>query len=184
MVIDASLKLVIERRRESDGATFHVFAEPVSRDTAREFWSVIQAAVSKLYLGGGNPVIAPRFAANAVREAAREAGVEDRVERFFLAEIRRRVMVAVPGDAGWDTMTFDEAAKSAMTEDEAEEIESAIVFFTLAWRFHSTADRKAVISGAVSLWQGRIISSGFTEWIASLPTSTATDASGATTAAA
>ena len=180
MKIDASLKLVIERRRESDGKPFYVYANAVSRNTAEQFWQVIQTAVGKLYFGGGNPTIAPKFAANAVRRAADELGVREDVDRFFLAEIRRLATVVTPGETGWESAMFDEAAKT-LSEDEVDEIESALCFFTLAWRFHSTNDRRAVISGAVTLWGARTTSSTFMEFVGSLPTLKETAASGETT---
>lgn len=178
--IDASLKLVLERRRESDGATFLVYSQPVSLVVAREFWQVLQGAVATTY-GGGNPMIAPRFAAQAVRDAAAAIG-NDRVEQSFIGEIKRLTMVIVPGETGWQQIPFSDAVRAGLlSEDEADEVENAIVFFTMAWRFHSTNDRKALVSSAVTLWRGRTTSLSAMELIASLPTSNATDASGATT---
>jgi hypothetical protein len=185
MVIDAALKLVIERAREADGATFYVYAQAISRNTAKEFWRVIQAAVGKLYFGGGNPTIAPRFAAEAIREAAKEMGLSERVEQHLIGEIKRLAIVVAPGAAGWENMPFEEALKrGVLSEDEADELESAIAFFTLAWRFHSTNERTGLISSAVTLWRARTTSSSFTEFLASFPTLKETGSSGETTAAA
>lgn len=178
MQLDPSLKLVLERRNES--GPYYVYSSSVARNTVKEYWEVIKNSIGRLY-AGGDPRMAPKFAGDAVRATAKELGVADDVEKYFLAEIRRLTIVVKRGDKGWEQIPFDEAAKTFLDEDEVDEIEGAIVFFTLAWRFHSTNDRAKVITAAVLLWAGRTISSSFTEWFASLPTLKETVASGETT---
>lgn len=181
MKIDASLRVTFERRRESDGAPFYVYAQSVSRNTAREFWQVVQRATNQLYINSGSPQGALRFAAAAVREAGTFLGNE-RVEQFFIGEMRRLAMVVLPGG---ESLTFDEAVKNgALSEDEVDEMEAALCFFTLAWNFHSTENRALIIASALTLWNGRTTSSSFTEWTASLPISKETVNSGAKTEAA
>lgn len=185
MKIDRTLKLVLDRKREEDGAPYHVFASSLSRGALRAHWQVVQKAIGWLYSeGGGGAATAPRFAAEAIRSAARALNVEKEVELNFLGEIRRLANVVMPAANGWETMTFEEAAQKHLSEDEADEILNAIAYFTLALSFHSTEDRAAVVAGAALLWNGRTTSSPFTEFLASLPTSTQAENSGATTTAA
>lgn len=179
MQIDKSLRLVLERR--NDDGKYYVYSSTVSRNMAKEYWEAIKNAIGRLY-AGSDPRMAPKFAADAVRAAARDLDMLDAVERFFIPEIRRLTTVIKMGAAGWEQIPFDEAVKTGLVdEDEADEIEGAIVFFTLAWRFHPTSDRAKVVMAAVLLWAGWTTSLAITDFINSLRTSPETVVSGETT---
>ena len=125
------------------------------------------------------------IAADAIRSAARQLGIEAAVEKDIISEIQRLAMVITPASTGWNSVPYDVAVKSgAISEDEADEVLNVLAFFTLALRFHSTngGERTALINGALGFhWNGRTTSSSFLEWQGSLPTWTPDENSGATT---
>jgi hypothetical protein len=177
----------MDRTRESDGAEYHVFASAIPSRVARKYWQIINNAMGELHSSALEAKTAPKFAAEAVRSAARALGpmAEAEVEKNFIGEIRRLAMVVLPKDNGWDEMMLDEAiSKELLEDDEIDEILNLLVFFTAALSFYALSERAVVVSGAVALWNGRTTSSSFTEWRGSLPTSTPAASSGETTTGA
>jgi hypothetical protein len=105
---------------------------------------------------------------NAVAQAANVA----RVERGFIAEIRRLTNVFLLGEKGWEMVPLEDAKKSGMIDaDEASEVDNAIVFFTCASRSHLKS-QMAEVRGALAMWNARTESLSCTEFRNSLQTST------------
>ncbi|MDR3449355.1 MAG: hypothetical protein P4M15_06360, partial [Alphaproteobacteria bacterium] len=121
----------------------------------------------------------PRVAALYIRKAAENMGRAKDVEEGLIGEIVRLANVAMRGPNGWEMVPLDEAGKKGLLDpDEQDEVENALAFFTLASSLHKKTERAPILIGAMSLWAGRITSSDFTEFVASLPTSTETASSG------
>lgn len=191
--LDKTLKLVVDRLHESDdfngvGSPYYVWASPLSLRVAKTYWHVFQNAAGMLYTSDLGAKSAPRYAAEAIRTAARQLGIGDEVEKNVIGEIQRLAMVVSPSGNGWSPVTFDSAVKDGvLSEDEADEVLNVLAFFTLALRFHSTngGQRTVLVNGALGMhWNGRTTSSQYTEWLASLPTSTQVESSGETTTGA
>ena len=165
--------------------SFKNFKVPYSVDhryTKRVAYFSMEYAIHqplKIYSGGLGIISAPRVAAWILRDAAKELGMWDGpegAERGLAQEIRRLTSVIVLTEKGWEPIPLHEAiAKGSLDEDEGEDIEHAISFFTLAWRYHRKEDRKLVMDGASQLWGGHLESLTYMEFCNSLSTSTGTE---------
>ena len=186
MRIDKDLKLVLDRQNQ-DGVPYHVFASSLPKLAVQSFSDVIARAIGRIYGNSafGPPGAAP-FAADAVRQIAKEMGIEREVESNFIGEIRRLAMIVLPNGASWEPVPIDEAVKREfISEDEAEEIESLLVFFILARRVHPVSERLTIIRAAIGFHcTARTTSSPYSEWASSLTPWTKDAASGKTTMAA
>jgi len=181
--IDRTLKLVLDCKREDDGAAYHVFASAIPRAAVKTYWQVINNAMGKLHTSALGAASAPKFAAEAVRSAASELGMATAadVEKNFIGEIKRLAMVILPKAGGWEPVSYEEAAKGLISEDESDEILNLLAFFTLALAFYPVQQREPMLTGAfVVHWNGLITSQDFTAWKDSLPTSTLAASSGET----
>ena len=182
MKIDKDLRLVIPFD-SANGESF-VHAQAISRQVFERYYEVIARAFTKIYAGGYGIVSGPRVAAMLIKDVARDMGASDDVQAGLINEIRRLANVALLTPKGWEHVPLEEAlAKKLIDEDEASEVENALAFFTLVSSMHKRSTREKDLAGAAALWGGRLTSLNFTEFVASLPTSTATDNSGATAAA-
>lgn len=184
MKIDRRLNLVIPV--EQDDGTIYVHSSPIARAVFDRYFMVIAKTFSSIYNEGLGVTSGPRVAALLLKDTATNLGVWDGeagVERGLMNEVRRLSNVIMLGPAGWTTIPFQEAVDKKMIDDtDRSEVENAIVFFTVASLMHKKAELPAILGGAVSLWGGQITSSNCTEYASSLPTSTATENSGGTTA--
>lgn len=185
MKIDEQLHLTMTVDSD-DGSVIHVHAAPVSREVFQRYWRPMSRAYEEI-LDQKLVVTGPRIAANALRDAARELGILDGptgVDAGLMPEIRRLTNVLVAGTnghAGWQPIPYDDALRAdLLTQDEADEIEGILVFFTLAWRQHRKADRRDWIIGVSAVWGALTSSLNLSAFANSLPTSIATGSIGAT----
>ena len=183
MKIDKAMRLVIPVEQD-DGGTIYIHAAAISRVVFEQFFLVISKTFSQIYNEGLGVTSGPRVAALMMRKVAEDMGVKDDVERGLINEMKRLAnVVALNGDKGWETFPFEEAVRRILISDEeVSEVENALAFFSLASVMHKRTDREAILRGASSLWGGQITSSELTEFLRSLPTSTAIASSGETTA--
>jgi hypothetical protein len=181
MRIDEQLAIVIPVDRE-DGSVVHVYATPISREVFQTYWLVLSKTFASMYEEGLALASGPRIAAMMLRHKAEEMRLWDGpagVQLGLMREIRRLANVMVPPD--WQIYPMDDAlARNLITEDDADEIDGVLVFFTLVWRLHLRKDRRVILDGAVSMWGASTSSLRLSAFIASLPTSTETDSTGAT----
>ena len=182
MEISKKLRLVLPVQTAQGESYVH--AQAIERETFHRYFPVMVQAFTRLYQDGAGITAGPRVAALYIRAAAEAMGRAKDVEDGLIAEIVRLANVALCGAAGWEMVPLDEATRKGLLDpDERDEVENALAFFTLASSLHKKTEREPILTGAMSLWAGRITSSDFTEFLASLPTSTATDNSGAKTPA-
>jgi len=182
--IDKSLKLVIPMESD-DGKKFYVHSSVMSRAVFEQFFLVVSKAFSEIYTQGLGVTSGPRIAALMLRRAAKDLDVEAEVETGLINEMKRLTNVIVPGQNGWETLPFEQAVSGGWIDDEsASEVENALAFFSLASAMHRRTEREPILTAAAALWGGQITSSPLTEYIRSLPISTATGNSGVTTTAA
>jgi hypothetical protein len=185
MRIDESLNIVIPVDR-ADGITIHVPAAPISREVFQRFWRPMARAYNEI-LQEQLVVTGPRIAGLALRDAARAIGMLDGpmgVDAGLIAEIRRLANVIAPGGnghPGWQLIPYADALRQEIIDqDDADEIEGILVFFTLAWRLHRIQDRREWITGISAVWGAQTSSLTLSEYANSLTTSTATANTGAT----
>jgi hypothetical protein len=187
MRIDEALNIIIPVDRDDD-TTVYVHASPISREVFQRYWLPLSKAFALIY-GEGLHLAGPRIAAMSLRKVSEDMRLWDGpmgVERGLLPEIRRLANVVAPGGGnghapGWQMIPYDDAAKmDLIDQDDADEIEGVLVFFTLAWRLNLRKERKVLIDGLVALWGASTSSQSLPEFAASLPILTATGNTGAT----
>lgn len=185
MKISKDLRLVIPVETEY-GSSF-VHAQAVGKDTFDRYFVIIAQAFSNIYRDGVSWHGGPRVAARYIRAAAEAKGVKDEVESGLIGEMVRLANVSVRGATGedgksptaWEMVPLYDAFKKGLVDDDVkDEVENALAFFTLASCMHRKNELEAILGGAMDLWGGRLIPSSFTEFHASLPTSTAIASSG------
>lgn len=185
MEINKKLNLVIP----VGGAYVH--STPISQEAFARYYLVIGQTFAQIYSKGLNSSAGPRLALYLLRDAARDLGGDNEelraasladVENGLIAEIVRLSNWVSLTPNGWATIPLYEALSGKLLDDESrDEVLNTIVFFTVLWAMHRREVRVEILESAMSLWSGQLVSSNSTEFAASLPTSTATDASGAKT---
>lgn len=185
--INEQLFLVVPIDREN-GGTVYVHAQPIGREVFDRYWLPLSKAFARMYAEGLGVVTGPRIAARMLRMVAEESGSWDGPEGVragLVEEIHRLTNVIAPGagsngSRGAQFIAYDDALKQGMLdEDDADLVEGALVFFTLVWRMHAKSDRLAILNGAVALWGAQTSALNLSAFAASLPTSIATDNTGA-----
>jgi hypothetical protein len=191
MHIDETLNLVIPVDRD-DGTTVYVHAAPIGREVYKRYWLPLSKAMA-LILGEGLHLMGPRIAADALQKVSEDLHMWTGpmgVERGLMPEIRRLANVIAPGSGnghgrGWQMIPFDDALKMELIDHEdADQIEGALCFFTLAWRLNLRKERKGLIDGLVQLWGASTSPLSCSAFVDSLPTSTEIANTGATAQAA
>ena len=180
MRLNERLNLVLQVER--DGTTVYVHSTPISREVFERFYLPIAKTLAKVGTNDLGMVSGPRVAALILKDAAKECGMwegEQGVERGLLPEIRRLTNVVLFGPDGWRPFPFDKAiSEKFFDEDDQAEVESAIVFFTVASLMGKKKEKPILLAGFASLWGAETTSLNCTEYGASLPTLTATENTG------
>ena len=185
MQINKNLSLVVPIEHEDETAAY-VYSIPVATSVFERYYMVFARTFNVIYTGGLGMTSGPRVAAMILKDTAKALGVWDGPEgadRGLMQEIRRLTNVIVLTEKGWGPVPLHEAtATGALDERDASEVENAIVFFTVSWHMNRWEDRKqgtedkpSMLESAMKIWGGRLESSSFTEFCASLPTSTKTE---------
>jgi hypothetical protein len=183
--INKRLNLVIDIKRD-DGSTIYVHSTPISKEVFDNFWEISAQTVSALYTRKIG-MFAARHAANMLRDVIKDNAGKDeglraaelaRVESGFFAEIRRLTQVFAPGKAGWEMVPFETARRTLLDEDEVDEIENTLVFFTCASRSHLKSQQE-IVTATLNVSNARPESLSCTDFMKSLPTLTPGENSGA-----
>ena len=174
------LKLPIDRE---DGQTIWVHAQAISLDTFERYWFPLSKTFATIYEEGLGVLAGPRTALRMLKRVSERSGDWDGVggvQLGLLPEIRRLANVLVP-EQGWQVYPFEEAVKKQLLDpDDAREIESLLVFFTVAWHLHRRAERQAVMGVVLSRLDASMSSATLSELLNSLRTSSATGNTGET----
>lgn len=183
--INRQLNLVIPIDRGSEPALF-VHSTPVASSVFKQYWEVVGRTMNALYSRGFG-FFAPRYAAPMLREMAQaSAGTDsqlraqalDRLEKGFIAELRRLTNVLVLGAKGWEMVPLEDArSMDLIDEEEFDEVETAVIFFTCASRSHLKSEQDKV-HGALSMWNARAESLDCTAFRNFLATSSVTASTG------
>lgn len=181
VAISRSLNLVIPVERE--GGDLQVFATALPQPVFEEYHLVIASTFAAIYNAGLSHVAGPRVASLMLKETAKSMKWwegEGGVEQGLMPEIERNVNILAPGAGGYEMIPLAEAlARNLLDDEEAFEVQNAIVFFMLASAMHNRKDRRPIVEGAARIWGGQISSSPLTEFMNSLKTSTPGDNTGA-----
>lgn len=174
---------VTDKDVEIDNVEAYVHASPISDAALDKYFRVIGRTFNEIYSGGFGLMAGPRFAAKILRENAIEMKVwdgPDGVQAGLVAEIRRLANVLVPTERGWETIPLSEAIeKQYISKKDADEVENAVTFFTVASSAHKRSELEAIMGVVCDIWGARMSSSNSTEFAASLRTSTAPAITGA-----
>jgi hypothetical protein len=159
---------------------------PLSQEVFTTSYRVFAATKAALFSKGiayaadAGPRIATLTLKDAARADASEWGTED-ASGAILAEIRRLTTVLAPSNAGFENVMVDVAlTRHAITPEEWEEGESALVFFTVGWLMALRSKREKIGSALALVLGGSMTSLPATEYAASFTTSTKAESSEAT----
>ena len=167
---------------------------PISREVFEANYAIIAGTKAALF-GKGIAFAAdsgPRIAALELREQARIKAAErgeftpdgkpsETAATALLAELKRLTMVLCGSDAGWEQVPVQFAMdRGAIDPEDWREAESNLVFFTCAYAMASRRDKAKLARGTAGVMGASITSLPLPEFIASLPTSTATNPTSAT----
>lgn len=177
ITLNRKLNLVLSVETES--GPVHVHSSPIAREIFEDNYLVISRAFTAVYTNGLGPVTGPRVAALLLRDEAKKLDVWPRTQQSLMAEIYRLTNVIAAGDSGWESMPFDVARKrGVLNPDEAAEVENCLVYFTCASSVHLKAELTVAMEGLSTLWGAQTTSSNCTEFMRSLPISTAEESTG------
>ena len=180
MEINRRLNLVVPITREKD--KIYVHSSPISLDVFKANFKVIGRTFETLNTLFG-PTSGPRVAAMTLDSVATDLGLEAETQSLK-NEMRRLSNVIVPTNAGWETIPLQDALdKKLINDEDASEVENAIVFFTvLSWMPRKEV-RQELMEIPVKILGARLESSTCTEYANSLKTSSDAGSSGEMVAA-
>lgn len=157
----------------------HVYSLPIARAVFETYVLELGETYSKCF-GAYDPkhvaMTAPQMALPALRAIATRLGTWDGpggVQNGLVNELARLTTVAHATETGWAQLPIQLAqTRGILDEDDAAEVLSSLVFFSLVSRAgpRQLMDVSLRMAGAPRDWQ--FTSSDFTAWLASLPTST------------
>jgi hypothetical protein len=183
MKIDRRLNLVLTVTTDDD-KTIYVHHTPIRREIFEAHFLILTKLMAGMYEQNLPPPMAQRIAMLMLRKVAKDMGVEQSVETSLLPEIWRVTNCLVQGlgqiDTGWTTLPFEKiTAEKMISEDDAAEVRNHIVFFTAASWVHKRDELTDLIYPMLATSGSQTTSLTSTEWIASLPTSTPVENTGA-----
>ena len=178
MRIDEKLNFVMPIFGNDDEIEAYVHSMPIGRDAFRANYMLLSVTFTALHNQGLSEATAPKISAMLLQDVAKQQNFD---ATPLLNEILRLSCLIKAGSSGWETIPLQESInRKLIDQDDADEVMGALVFFTLASWAPPKRIAKQIVAGAARLWAAQISSLQSTEWIASLPTLTATDNSGAT----
>lgn len=160
---------------QDDDTELTIHHTPCAREKIYPFTSILLAAYKNMLMAGGG-VLGLSMAYGALCEAAGDKwDAEKGIKNVFVDELMRLSLVGLVTASGYETLPLESAYKRELISDEAfEEARSSIVFFTLISKVCSASERAMMLPAMIELYsKAQLTSSVFTEYLASLPTSTA-----------
>jgi hypothetical protein len=187
MRIDQKLNLVFPVDTP-DGGTAYVYSMPISRSVFEKYYDVLGKVFSRCF-DGQDPkhvaLTAPQIAYAALKTLSMSTNEWEGpvgVKAGLVNEIIRLSTVLYVGANGWDSVPLDIAVKrSILDEDNEAEVLSTLIFFTAISKVAPKALAGTFLEMAGSLRSWQFIYLGYTEYMNSLPISTATETTTATT---
>ncbi len=205
MRIDDNLNLVLPLRsheavrKDAEGkeireevVDLYAFHTPISREVFEIHYRILAATKAALlgkglqfaYLSGAQ-IATLRLKDEGLQEAAERGSLDRNGKVFddktpaFLGEIRRLTLILVPTDHGYEALPVDVCLQRNLIEDEEwQEVESAIVFFTALSSMTPRKHRTQVMESLAATLSGILSSSTPLEYAGFLNGSTAVSGSG------
>lgn len=172
-----TLHLVIPLEREG-GEKVYVHSTPVDRAVYDRYFKIIATTFAETTSGPMRPV-ANRVAMRALRATAADLDMSEDVVSGLVEEIKRLTNVTAPTPDGWQTLPLGQAITAGLLDDEeADEVENNIAFFTCFWHMTKRSERARILDGLANAWGVQISSLDCSEHANSLRTSTAAEPSG------
>lgn len=172
-----TLHLVIPLEREG-GAKVYVHSTPVDRAVYDRYWRAIETAYCDLMMGPMRGR-AYRLAMRALRQTAADDGMPADVLSGLVEEIKRLTNVTAPTPQGWQTLPLTQAvAAGLLDEEEADQVENNIAFFTCYWHTTDRVERARTQDGLAKALAAQMSPLDCTEHANSLRTSTEPEPSG------
>ena len=181
-MIDAALNFVVPLYRDDGTLYAYVHSRPISAAAFDMSYRLLIRTFNNMLEEGP---VASRFADKFLRDAAGQLagpkGDADAICQPLLNEIGRLSSVILSTKDGWQTIPLQQAIDGKLLDEgDATEAVNASVFFICVWHVSPKAQRGGLLQTGTELWGAQRSSLQPTEWIASLPTSTATAPIGAT----
>lgn len=177
--IDKRLNIVLEVDRPGTHS-FFVHSMPITRAVYKQHSVLFAQTISYIYQKNIGAGVCARIALDAMRDMVKKEDAaagpdvmtgQNEVEKLVLPMIWQRTNVVVPTEQGWQQIPFDEVVqRQLIDEDDLDEVENYLVFFTVASWTHAYAQLKASI---YPIWENsgaRLTSQNSTEYMRSLPT--------------
>ena len=167
-----TLSLVVPVDQEN-GKTLYVHIRPLSREVFEQNYKIIGQTINLLYAEGLG-VGAPRLAALGLKDLAIKQKIWPEIEAGLVAEMHRGASVLAQGETGrYETFMWDDAvARGVISEDDALEVDGAIIFFTVASCMHTRKELTDVIATLSGMWGAQPSYLTPTEYANSLKTPT------------
>jgi hypothetical protein len=186
--INAALNFVIPLYGDNDQIYAYVHSTPVSYEVFEANFWLVSKTYTSIHESGLGATAGPRVAALILKDIAKEIaggrGDPVAIGNALLGEIRRLSTAIVRQDDSWQPVPYQVAIDRGMIDrQDATEVDSAIVFFTVEWLMLPRQRRLDMLDGAAQIWNARMSSLSPTEFINSLATSTEIVNSGGTVAA-
>lgn len=171
LTIDKKLNLVVPIDC-ADGVTRYVHSMPISREVFKRNFVLLGRVFNATYAQGLG-IAGPRLIMMTLERIANDMGQWDATQAGLLAEIRRMTNFIEPRSdgSGYGVVPWTDASRAKIiSEADAEEVENAITFFTVASHMNKKNEWEAV-DEALGLWGAQMSSSTPMEYSKSLTTS-------------
>ena len=175
MIINEKLNLVVPvQSDDGDILIGHVHSTPISRGTFEAYYQLVAGTFAAM-LRDGEGAVTAKIAELSLRRVAKDKGLQ--VGPFLDEIVRLTSFVKVGGEV----VPFIEVVpKGVISEDDAKDVMSIIVFFTVASAIWSKKDFRTMAPTVLAPWGAETTSLAPTAFAASLRTSTGDGSSGAT----
>jgi hypothetical protein len=168
-----------------------VHSASISTETYHAHFEIIGQVFTKIHTDRYHSISAPKVAYRLLQKIAVANGIWESdprkglvgVKEGLVGEIHRLTNILAPTEKGWRDLMYEEALEEGvLSPEEAEEVDSMLVFFTVGSRMYPRLHAKRILNDAMSLQDAQVEYLSFMEFKASPPTSTADGNSGGTAA--
>lgn len=182
MRIDDHLRIVIPISKG-----INAYHTPISREVFEIHYRIISATQARIFGKGllyaaqsGTMIARLRLLDEGRIDAAERGEFDDNGDPKdggaldLLKEIKRLTMILAPGTDGYDFLPVDVAISTGVIDtDDWLEVESSILFFTCPYAIAKKKKKSVIAKAICGVMEASTTSLDPTEWIASLPKSTA-----------
>lgn len=157
-----------------NGVTVYVHSSPIKRETFEAYYDIFGKTYTAIYSQGYGLYAGPRMTKMIIKDIAEKSKRWDGplgVEHGLFPEVRRLTNVVLPSKTGWGTKPFEDAINEGMfNEDDLNEIENGIYFFTLASVMNRKSELRPILAYVAATWGAQLESLDCTGFANSLQT--------------